>query len=73
MAEQMQTGAVCLNDMACTYGVPSAPFGGLKDSGIGQVNGQTGIRGYCHAKPIIIDKATKVTIRSRIHIDRKSR
>jgi len=57
LAEQMQTGGVCLNDMACTYGVPAAPFGGLKESGVGQVNGPAGIRGYCHAKPIIIDKA----------------
>ena len=56
LAEAMQTGGVCLNDMACTYGVPAAPFGGLKDSGVGQVNGKAGVRGYCHAKPIIIDK-----------------
>jgi len=57
LAEQMQTGSICLNDFACTYGVPVAPFGGLKDSGVGQVNGKQGLRSYCHAKPIIIDKA----------------
>ena len=57
LAEQMQTGSISLNDMACTYGVPCAPFGGLKDSGVGQVNGEQGLRGYCHAKPIIIDKS----------------
>jgi acyl-CoA reductase-like NAD-dependent aldehyde dehydrogenase len=56
LAEQMETGGVCVNDMALTYGVPVAPFGGVKSSGIGQVNGAQGLRGYCHPHPIIADK-----------------
>jgi succinate-semialdehyde dehydrogenase/glutarate-semialdehyde dehydrogenase len=56
LAEQMDTGGVCINDMAITYGVPEAPFGGVKDSGVGQVNGEVGIRGYCHAHPMIVDR-----------------
>ena len=56
IAEQMDTGGVCVNDMAITYGVPEAPFGGVKESGVGQVNGKTGIRGYCHVHPMIVDR-----------------
>jgi succinate-semialdehyde dehydrogenase/glutarate-semialdehyde dehydrogenase len=56
MAERMQTGSVCINDMALTYGVPEAPFGGVKQSGVGQVNGELGLRGYCHAHPVLIDR-----------------
>jgi succinate-semialdehyde dehydrogenase/glutarate-semialdehyde dehydrogenase len=56
LAEQMETGGVCINDMAITYGVPEAPFGGVKTSGVGQVNGEVGIRGYCHAHPILSDR-----------------
>jgi len=56
LAEALETGSISLNDMACTYACPLAPFGGLKDSGVGQVNGEQGLRNYCHAKPIIIDK-----------------
>jgi acyl-CoA reductase-like NAD-dependent aldehyde dehydrogenase len=56
IAERMQTGGVCINDMAITYGVPEAPFGGVKDSGVGQVNGKIGLRGYCHLHPILIDR-----------------
>lgn len=56
LAESLETGSISLNDMACTYGVLSAPFGGLKSSGVGQVNGEQGLRSYCHTKPIIIDK-----------------
>ena len=55
LAEQIVTGSVCVNDIAVTYGIPEAPFGGRKASGVGQVNGETGIRGYCHLHPIIID------------------
>lgn len=59
LAEQIRTGSVSVNDMAVTYGIPEAPFGGVKSSGVGQVNGELGIRGYCHAHPIIVDTAKK--------------
>jgi succinate-semialdehyde dehydrogenase/glutarate-semialdehyde dehydrogenase len=56
IAERMETGGVCINDMALTYGVPEAPFGGVKESGVGQVNGALGLRGYCHLHPMIVDR-----------------
>ena len=56
IAAQMETGAVCINDMAITYGVPAAPFGGRKSSGVGQVNGKTGVRGYSHRLPVLIER-----------------
>jgi succinate-semialdehyde dehydrogenase/glutarate-semialdehyde dehydrogenase len=62
LAEQMETGSVCVNDMAVTYAIPEAPFGGVKSSGIGQVNGEQGIRSYCHAHPIVIDRKIPVRL-----------
>ncbi|MEM7410014.1 MAG: aldehyde dehydrogenase family protein [Myxococcota bacterium] len=59
LGERMETGSVNVNNIAMTYGIPEAPFGGLKASGVGQVNGETGIRGYCHAHPILVDTAKK--------------
>jgi succinate-semialdehyde dehydrogenase/glutarate-semialdehyde dehydrogenase len=59
IAERITTGSVCVNDIAVTYAIPEAPFGGVKTSGVGQVNGEVGIRGYCHLHPIIIDTAKK--------------
>ena len=56
LVARIDTGSVSVNDMAMSYGVPAAPFGGRKESGIGQVNGETGVRGYCHAMPILIDR-----------------
>ena len=59
LAERVVTGSVSVNDIAVTYGIPEAPFGGVKASGVGQVNGEVGIRGYCHVHPVITDTAKK--------------
>lgn len=56
IAQCVESGSVCVNDMAITYGAPEAPFGGRKNSGLGQVNGKIGLRGYCYAQPIILDR-----------------
>ena len=42
--------------MASSYGTIEAPFGGRKASGVGQVNGPGGLRSYCHAQPVQIDR-----------------
>jgi succinate-semialdehyde dehydrogenase/glutarate-semialdehyde dehydrogenase len=56
IAQRIESGSVCVNDMTMTYGIQEAPFGGRKNSGVGQVNGEVGLRAYCHAVPIIIDR-----------------
>ncbi len=69
--ERIDTGGVCVNDMTLTYGVPEAPFGGRKASGVGQINGPHGIRGYCHAQPIIADRKGKGDIQGGYPYTRK--
>jgi succinate-semialdehyde dehydrogenase/glutarate-semialdehyde dehydrogenase len=39
-----------------TYGVTESPFGGVKESGIGRVNGELGLKGFCHTRSIVIDR-----------------
>lgn len=57
MARRLRAGSVMQNDAATIYGMPEAPFGGLKQSGLGQVHGGSrALRGYCHAKPIALDR-----------------
>jgi len=56
IAKRLDTGSVCVNDSSITYGAVEAPFGGRKTSGVGQVNGEVGLRGYCQAMPIVIDR-----------------
>jgi acyl-CoA reductase-like NAD-dependent aldehyde dehydrogenase len=56
IAAAIDTGSCSVNDMAVSYGIPAAPFGGRKNSGVGQVNGKKGLRAYCHEMPIVIDR-----------------
>lgn len=56
LAKQIDSGSVCVNDSSVTYGAHEAPFGGRKASGVGQVHGEEGIRNYCFAQPILLDR-----------------
>ncbi len=56
IARRIDSGSICVNDCAVTYGAHEAPFGGRKTSGVGQVNGETGLRGYAFATPVILDR-----------------
>jgi acyl-CoA reductase-like NAD-dependent aldehyde dehydrogenase len=56
LAKRIDSGSVCVNDSSITYGATEAPFGGIKASGLGQANGEAGLKGFCHAQPIILDR-----------------
>lgn len=61
LARRIQSGSAVVNDCMTTYGVAEAPFGGVKNSGIGQVNGEIGLRSYCHAQSILVDRFGRKT------------
>ena len=56
LAKSIETGACSVNDMAMSYGVNEVPFGGVKESGLGVVNGKEGLLAYAHPMPIISGK-----------------
>ncbi|MBB5911229.1 succinate-semialdehyde dehydrogenase/glutarate-semialdehyde dehydrogenase [Nocardia transvalensis] len=56
IAARLTTGSVVHNDASVIYGVAEAPFGGRKESGVGQVNGTGALRGFTHAQPVLIDR-----------------
>jgi succinate-semialdehyde dehydrogenase/glutarate-semialdehyde dehydrogenase len=56
IARSIRSGCAVVNDCMITYGVPEAPFGGVGDSGIGRVNGEMGLKGYCRTQSILIDR-----------------
>ena len=56
LAKPIQSGCAVVNDCMITYGITESPFGGRKESGIGQVNGEIGLRSYCHAQSIVVDR-----------------
>ncbi len=56
LAKEIQSGCAVVNDCMITYGITESPFGGVKQSGIGRVNGEQGLLGMCHTKSIVIDR-----------------
>ena len=56
IARVLEAGAVTINETALTYGALELPFGGLKASGIGHVNGADGLLNFSHQLPIISDR-----------------
>jgi succinate-semialdehyde dehydrogenase/glutarate-semialdehyde dehydrogenase len=56
LARRIDAGSVAINDASLTYGVLEAQFGGVKNSGVGRINGTSALRGYCYEQPIIIDR-----------------
>ncbi len=51
--EQTSSGGVCLNDTILQVGVPSLPFGGVGDSGIGSYHGKASFDTFSHYKSVL--------------------
>ncbi len=56
LARAIDSGSVVINDCMITYGIPESPFGGVKQSGWGRVNGELGLRSYCRVQSIVTDR-----------------
>ena len=56
LADELKSGAVCINDSLVNFIVLEAPMGGRKDSGFGFRHGAVGIQKYCQQKTIVIDR-----------------
>lgn len=52
VASRIDSGTVAINDAAMNFVMPTLPFGGANDSGLGVAFGPEGIRAYCTAKGI---------------------
>ena len=56
IANELQSGSVCINDTLVTFLVADAPMGGRKESGFGYRHGAEGIRKFCQQKTVLIDR-----------------
>lgn len=43
VAEQVQASSIIINDSIAQFGMPTMPFGGIKDSGFGRTHGREGL------------------------------
>jgi succinate-semialdehyde dehydrogenase/glutarate-semialdehyde dehydrogenase len=56
LARQVRSGCAVVNDCMLNYGLPESPFGGAKQSGLGRVNGEVGLKSYCELQSIAVDR-----------------
>jgi acyl-CoA reductase-like NAD-dependent aldehyde dehydrogenase len=56
VARQLETGSATINETSMIYGIFDLPFGGVKGSGMGQVNGAEALKAYTRAFPILSDR-----------------
>lgn len=47
IAEQLEAGTIMINDVLYTHAAPETPWGGVKESGVGRVHSDEGLRGLC--------------------------
>lgn len=56
IAAQLEAGATCINDFGLCYLNQNLPFGGVKYSGFGVMNGREGLRAYTTPKAVLTDR-----------------
>ena len=56
ISDNIDTGNVSINDFAMTYMVPDLPFGGVKGSGFGRLNGREGLRAVTKVRGVLEDR-----------------
>ncbi len=55
IAARLEAGSVWTNDHAYSYGLPQAPWGGRKQSGVGRTHGEHGLHALTHVKFVDAD------------------
>ena len=59
LQSELQAGVVTINDHASSYGEPTAPWGGIKASGIGRTHGLAGLREMVQVKYVSDDRSRR--------------
>ena len=52
LAQRIEAGSVCVNDVLVNYAASEAPFGGIKQSGFGRVHGDDALRDMADARHV---------------------
>lgn len=53
LARRIRAANVTIDDCLVAYGIAESPFGGMKESGIGRVNGEMGLKSFCQVQAIV--------------------
>lgn len=56
LVKEINAGGVVINDCLAHFGMPSLPFGGTKESGIGRTHGEEGLLEFVQVKAVLEDR-----------------
>lgn len=56
IADRIEAGGTCINGFGLTYMAQALPFGGIKGSGFGRLNGREGLRACTTQKAVLADR-----------------
>jgi acyl-CoA reductase-like NAD-dependent aldehyde dehydrogenase len=56
IGRRLVAGSTCINAFALNYMVQDLPFGGVRASGFGRLNGREGLRAMCNVKAVVEDR-----------------
>lgn len=56
IARRIVAGMTVVNDYGLAYMMQAAPFGGVRNSGFGRINGREGLRACCNEKTVVTDR-----------------
>jgi acyl-CoA reductase-like NAD-dependent aldehyde dehydrogenase len=66
MAAQIVAGSTVVNDFGLGYMANALPFGGVRGSGYGRLNGRVGIRELCNVKAVMVDRFPGFSIPTKV-------
>jgi succinate-semialdehyde dehydrogenase/glutarate-semialdehyde dehydrogenase len=56
IAARLTCGAVAINDVLCTSGIPELPHGGVGQSGSGRMHGRAGLEEFVRTRAMVADR-----------------
>lgn len=59
VARALRVGSACVNDVIRVIANVEAPFGGVRESGMGRTHGVEGLRSFCASKTILIGSLSR--------------
>jgi succinate-semialdehyde dehydrogenase/glutarate-semialdehyde dehydrogenase len=62
LQRELQAGVVSINDHTSSFGEPTAPWGGIKWSGIGRIHGREGLRAMVQPKYVSRDRGRRAEL-----------
>ncbi|MEJ7848120.1 MAG: aldehyde dehydrogenase family protein [Pyrinomonadaceae bacterium] len=60
VAEQIEAGSVCVNEVLYTHGIAQTPWGGFKNSGRGRTHGREGLMELVQPQHIHVNRISKL-------------